>query len=88
MPTSIRLDTRSEQIVARIARQRRSTRSAVIRDAILALGRGVEGTERSAYSVVEHLIGSIDSGGRQLSVRTGAKVRELLMAKRRASSAR
>jgi hypothetical protein len=88
MPTSVRLDARSEQIVSRIARQRKRSRSAVIREAILALERGEKGPEQTAFSAIEHLIGSLDSGGRQLSVRTGQTVRDLLAAKRRADNAR
>jgi hypothetical protein len=88
MPTSVRLDARTQQIVAQLARRQRKSRSAVIRDAILQLERSEPTRTGNVLAAVEHLIGSVDSGGRQLSTRSGEKVRQLLHSKRNATRAR
>ncbi len=42
MPTSVRLDPKTESLVSRLARRRGQTKSEVIREALLALARSAE----------------------------------------------
>ena len=85
MPTSVRLDPKTEALVARLARKTRRTKSEVIRAAIARLAE-VEAAPASAttpYEAMEHLLGVAHGGPPDLSVRTGEKVRQLLRARRR-----
>ena len=71
MPLSVRLDARTESLIGRLARKRRQTKSAVIRDAIGALAKQEEqgAGEKRPYDLVAHLIGCVDSGGANLSAK-------------------
>jgi Arc/MetJ-type ribon-helix-helix transcriptional regulator len=84
MPMSVRLDPKTEQAVKRLARRRRQTRSAVVREAIAALERD-EAARASEpptpWESLRHLVGVVDSGGDRLSEDTGGKLRALLQAK-------
>ena len=80
---TVRLDTPTEAALARLAARRGQTKSEVIRDAIARLAEQ-EGEQPSAYQRLQPFIGLVDSGGRQLSTGTGARVREILQEKRRA----
>lgn len=75
MPLSVRLDTKTESLIGRLARKRRQTKSEVIRDAIGVLAKQEEkGAEKKRpYDLVSHLIGCVKGGPRNLSVRTGEK---------------
>ena len=42
MPTSVRLDPKTESLVSRLARRRGQTKSEVIREALLAFARSAE----------------------------------------------
>ena len=91
MPLSVRLDARTESLIGRLARKRRQTKSAVIRDAIGALAKQEEqgAGKKRPYDLVAHLIGCVKGGPRDLSVRTGEKFRQMLVErsrKRRRSS--
>lgn len=86
MPTSVRLDRKTEKLVERLGRAQRRTKSEVIRQAIqLAaekeLGPGRD--ETTPYQRSAHLIGSVSGGPPDLSVSTGAKVRQILGSKAR-----
>ncbi|MGH8248574.1 MAG: ribbon-helix-helix protein, CopG family [Gammaproteobacteria bacterium] len=78
MPTSVRLNPRTEALVRRLMAQRRQTKSELIRDALRALAESENRAEPTPYRLVEHLIGVADSGGLCLSERTGEKFRHLL----------
>lgn len=80
---TVRLDVKTEAALTRLTLQRGQTRSEVIRDAIARLAED-QGEKVSAYQKLQPFIGVADSGGRQLSERTGQKLRELLEEKRRA----
>ena len=80
---TVRLDVKTEEALKRLTLQRGQTKSEVIRDAIARLGEE-KGEQVSAYHRLQPFIGVADSGGRQLSERTGEKLRELLEEKRRA----
>ena len=79
---SVRLDTVSEATLNRLAQQRGQTWSEVLREALQRLAEAE--TERSAYDRLRPYIGCSDSGGQQLSERTGVRFRELLEEKQRA----
>ncbi len=78
MPTSVRLDEKTENLVRRLARQRRATKSEVIREALTRLARLEESTVVRPYEAIKRFIGCADSGGMRLSEKTGEKFRRLL----------
>ena len=85
MTLSVRLDTKTESLIGRLARKRRQTKSEVIRDAIsiLAEQEKKDAAEKRPYDLVAHLIGSVKGGPRDLSVRTGEKFRQMLVERSR-----
>jgi predicted DNA-binding protein len=88
MPTSIRLATRTERLVRRLAERHGRTTSEVIRMAIEALAREaaeveVRGAALGACDRVAHVVGIADSGGANLSESTGEQFRDLLIRRSR-----
>ena len=85
MPTSVRLDPKTESLVSRLARKRGQTKSEVIREALLALGRSEDRARRreTLYDSIAHVVGSVMGLPPDLSVRTGEKFRALLLARKR-----
>ncbi len=85
MPTSVRLDPKTESLVNRLARKRGQTKSEAIREALLALARSEEGAkpQKTAYEALAHLIGCVKDGPGDFSVRTGEKFRALLLERKR-----
>ena len=81
MPISVRLDTKTEELVARLARKNGRTKSEVIRQAILVLAESQGAGKKPAppYEAVAHLIGCARGGPRDLSEQTGEKFRRLLL---------
>ena len=86
MPMSVRLDAKTTDLVARLARRSGRTKSAVVRSALVEFARHEAGADRSetARDALAHLIGCFDSGGSRLSERTGAQFAALLQQKKRA----
>jgi hypothetical protein len=84
MPTSVRLDSRTESLVRRLARERAQTKSQIIREALVALARN-EGRARrkTLYDSIAHVVGSVKGLPPDLSERTGEKFRALLLARAR-----
>jgi hypothetical protein len=84
MPTSVRLDTKTERIVERLARQKGQTKSQVIREAIaFAATRETRRPDpRKPYEAIKHLIGIAHGGPPDLSERTGEKFTQMLLARR------
>jgi hypothetical protein len=80
MLLSVRLDSKTKVLVERLAKRRGATKSDVIREAVAVLAeQDTNGNEaRTPYQSVAHLIGCADSGGQQLSRRTGRRFRVLL----------
>jgi Arc/MetJ-type ribon-helix-helix transcriptional regulator len=74
---TVRLDIKTETALKRLSVRRGQTRSEVIREAITRLA-DEEAEPRSAYQRLEAFIGTVDSGGRQLSTETGKRLSELL----------
>ncbi len=86
MPTSVRLDIKTEQLLTRLARRKRTTKSVVLREAVAVLARQVEQSEEKnadLYTKVEDLLGCVSGGPSDLSTRTGARFRQLLLEKKR-----
>lgn len=84
MPLSVRLDAKTEALIGRLAKRRKQSKSAVIRDAIGVLNGQSDkrnGNQRP-YELVAHLIGCVKGGPRDLSVRTGEKFRQILLARK------
>jgi len=84
MPLTVRVDTKTERLIERLARKRGRTKSEVIREAIGVLARRTEALEHSErpYEAVKDLIGCVRGGQSNLSVRTGESFRRLLSSKR------
>jgi len=85
MPLSIRLDADSECLVSRLARSRRQTKSEVVREALRALAReqAAPRSGPSLHDAIAHHIGCFDSGGMNLSEKTGRRFAVLLDERRR-----
>jgi hypothetical protein len=85
MPISVRLDPKTESMVSRLARQRGGTKSEIIREGLKALARAEAGAEAriSPYEAISHLIGCAAGGPKDLSERTGEKLRNLLRSRAR-----
>ena len=80
---TVRLDVRTETALRRLTLQRGQTKSEVIRDAIALLVED-EGEHATGAQKLQSFFGVVDSGGRQLSERTGLRLRNLLAERRRA----
>lgn len=77
---TVRLDLPTETILKQLSSQRGQTKSDVIRDAIALLAE--DGGRGSALQALQPFVGIGDSGGQQLSERTGEAFRELLESRR------
>ena len=85
MPTSVRLDAKTESLVARLARRKGQTKSRVIRDAIHAYAETETAVREpeSAYEALKPWIGSVKDLPPDLSERTGDKFYKLLIERKR-----
>ena len=85
MPTSVRLDLKTEHTPERLARKRRTSKSAVLREAVDALARRwlCERATGSLFEKVQDLFGCISSGRGDLSTRTGEGFRRILERQKR-----
>jgi hypothetical protein len=85
MTTSVRMDPETERLLERLARERGSTKSQVVRDAVrLAAGRRRRRPRaESPYDSFRGVIGSVRGGPPDLSERTGKRFRQLLIDARR-----
>ena len=81
-PMSIRLDQKTRRTIVRLARDRRESQSAVIRDAIAALLERTPAAGRP-YEAWRGVIGITRSKAGNLSEHTGARFRALLEARTR-----
>ncbi|HEV2171329.1 MAG TPA: ribbon-helix-helix protein, CopG family [Candidatus Binatus sp.] len=86
---NIRIDPQTAAFVDRIARERGVTKSEVVRQALAGLREQEKPASRLPLSVrLAHLIGSGDSGGMQLSERTGERFAQMLLEERNAKRTR
>lgn len=85
MPTSIRLDAKTEGLLRRLAQHTGRTRSHIIREAIVRLADGE--SDRTAatrpYDMIADLIGVAQGGPPDLARRSGEAFRKLLTARGR-----
>lgn len=83
MPTSVRLDIKTEQTLARLARKKGTSKSAVLREAVDCLARQALHAQASGglFARAEDLLGCVSGGAADLSTRTGAGFRRLLAQK-------
>ena len=84
MTLSVRLDSKTTTLVNRLAKRRRQSKSAVIREAIGVLAAQEKQPEKKVrpYDLAKHLIGCVKGGPRDLSRRTGDKFYELLVSEK------
>jgi len=80
-PVTLRLDQDTRLRIARIARRKRVSVSAVIREAIAAWVEGDEATG-SPYAAATDLIGVAHGGNPKRSTNTGRRLKELLQQRR------
>jgi hypothetical protein len=81
---NIRIDARTATLLKRVARERGLSKSEVVRLALATLRERLSRPSVVPPSVaMAHLIGSWDSGGMQLSERTGEKFARMLQEERR-----
>lgn len=84
MPTSIRLDPGTEQIVRRIAYRTRRTKSEVIRDAIRRLAEDTPApTGGTVADLVADLVGTVRGGDRHYASRSEEVLRRMFALRRR-----
>lgn len=76
MPTSVRLDPKTQSALDRLARSRSQTRSEVVRHAIELLAAK---EPQRPFETVADLVGCVRGGPPDLSEETGQKLRELLL---------
>jgi hypothetical protein len=86
MPTSVRLDLKTEHLIRRLAKEKGQTKSEVIREAISFFFRRETATGKpiQPYDALIHLIRCVDSGHGGLSEKTGERFRSLMRDKLRA----
>ncbi len=85
MPTSVRLDPKTEALLSQLARARGRSKSQIIREAIARLARD-ESDPRGQprpYELMADLIGIAHGGPSDLARRSSEVFRELLQAKAR-----
>jgi hypothetical protein len=86
---NIRIDAETAAFLDRTARERGLTKSEVVRQALATLRKKkTPGTAATPYELMAHLIGSWDSGGMQLSQRTGERFARMLLEKKNAKHPR
>ena len=79
MAMSVRLDSKTERLVGRLARAKSRTKSEILREAIRVLaGREIASEAGSVFDSIRDLIGCADGGPDDLSERTGERFRSLL----------
>ena len=81
-PVTLRLDEKTRQRIARLARRKRLSTSEVIRQAIAAWADRQEPVS-SPYEAMKDLIGVVRGGNPRRSEQTGRRFTALLMRRRR-----
>lgn len=85
MPTSVRLDLETENLLKRLARSSGRTKSEVIREALHRMASGVRDAadDASLYHAVADLVGIADDGPEDLARQHKQRFREKLDARPR-----
>jgi predicted DNA-binding protein len=83
MPTSVRLDAKTERVLERLVKKKNRTKSEIIREAIenLAVQQSKSSRRVNAYEGIKDLVGCVQGGPSDLSINTGRKFRDLLRSK-------
>jgi predicted DNA-binding protein len=81
---SIRLDDKTTSALERIIAQTGKTKAEIVREALQTYVDKVEAENaaKTPYELARHLIGSVDSGGMQLSADGGKRVARMLLEER------
>ena len=84
MATSVRLDSKTESLVNRLARKKGQTKLEVIKEALVALARSEDEVPyKTVHEALGPLIGCVKGGPKDFSQRTGEKFRAILIEKQR-----
>lgn len=88
MTTSVRMDAETERLLEDLARERGSTKSEIVREAVrlAARRRPRARVAERPYDAFRGVIGSVRGGPPDLSERTGARFRQLLLDRKRKRS--
>jgi Arc/MetJ-type ribon-helix-helix transcriptional regulator len=81
MTTSVRMDSETERLLDSLARERGSTKSEVVREAVRLVAQKARRRRRlpRPYDLFRGVIGSVRGGPSDLSERTGNRFRQLLL---------
>jgi Arc/MetJ-type ribon-helix-helix transcriptional regulator len=85
MTINVRLDRRLEALLDRLARNRRRSRSDVVRESIAALARrkdAGDGRGKTPYELMRPFIGRVRAGGSLLAGDLNARIAEMVRKKR------
>ena len=86
---NVRIDPQTAAFLERVARERGLSKSEVVRQALAKLReKSVRAPKRTPYELMAHLIGSGDSGGMNLSDRTGERFARMLQENKNANRTR
>lgn len=85
---NLRIDAETAAFLERIARERGLTKSEIVRQALATLQNEKPATRPSLSVRLAHIIGAGDSGGMQLSERTGERFTQMLLEERDAKRTR
>ena len=88
MTMSVRMDAETERLLENLARERGSTKSEIVREAVrlAARRRPRTRTVKRPHEAFGGVIGSVRGGPPDLSERTGERFRKLLLDRRRKRS--
>ena len=86
MGINVRLPARLERLVSRMAKERRATKSEVIRSALTVIERDDHAAHArpTPYEAMKHLTGCASGGPPDLSEETGKKLCAMLVRRRNA----
>jgi Ribbon-helix-helix protein, copG family len=87
MPTSVRLDRKTESLIRQLARLAGRSKSWIIREAVVAYAT-VTPRGRAPYDALAPFLGAGGSGRPDLSARTGERFSDLVQTKNRARRSR
>ena len=88
MTTSVRMDSETERLLDNLARERGSTKSDVVREAVRSAAQKQRRPRRAErpYDAFRGVVGSVRGGPPDLSERTGELFRQLLLNPKRKRS--
>ena len=78
MTITVRMDRKTEKLLNRLTKTKGSNKSEVIREAIRLLADNETNKDIPIYDRIKDLVGTIDTGGRNLSQESHKKVSALI----------